>query len=267
MYQRCLRIGLSVLLLLFLVPAGRAFGQESNQKQDSNQKLEEEIQALKRGQEEIFRQLAEIKLLLQARQVAPAAPNIRDVPIELNGHPIQGREDAKLTMIEFSDYQCPYCGRHAREVEPQIQKEYIDTGKLRHVFFDMPLESIHKFAFRAAEAVRCAEAQGKFWEMHDRLFANQQALDKLSDQAKALGLDVPKFDACMKSNQFVGAIRQDMAVAQKLGVSGTPSFLLAQTDTKIPEKVTGFELLRGALPFASFKAVIDKALAEDQAKK
>jgi protein-disulfide isomerase len=254
MVQRWLKIGCSILLLL-VVPSGRAFGQESTQK------LEEEIQALKRGQEEIFRQLQEIKQLIQARQVAPVPASVRDVPVDLKGHPIQGSETAKVTLVEFSDYQCPYCGRHARETHPQIEKQYIQTGKLRYVFFDMPLESIHKFAFKAAQAARCAEAQGKFWQMHDRLFANQQALEPWSVHAKALGLDVPKFDACVSSNEFVAAIRQDMAVAQKLGVAATPSFLFALTDPKDPERVTGLTLLRGAQPFSYFKTEIDKALA------
>jgi protein-disulfide isomerase len=254
MLGRWLKVGLSTLLLL-VVPSGRVFGQESTQK------LEEEIQALKRGQEEIFRQLAEIKMLIQGRQVAPVPASVRDVPVDLKGHPIQGSETAKVTLVEFSDYQCPYCGRHARETHPQIEKQYIETGKLRYVFFDMPLESIHKFAFQAAEAVRCAGAQGKYWEMHKRLFANQQALAPWDAHAKALDLDVPKFDACMKSNEFIGAIRQDMAVAQKLGVAATPSFLFALTNPNDPERVTGLTLLRGAQPFSYFKTEIDKALA------
>jgi protein-disulfide isomerase len=254
MVQRWLKIALSVLLLLG-IPSGRVFAQESTQK------LEDEIQALKRGQQEIFRQLAEIKMLIQGRQVAPVPASVRDVPVDLKGHPIQGSETAKVTLVEFSDYQCPYCGRHARETHPQIEKQYIETGKVRYVFFDMPLESSHKFAFRAAEAARCAGAQGKFWQMHNHLFGNQQALEPWDAHAKALGLDIPKFDACMKNNEFVGAIRQDMAVAQKLGVAATPSFLLALTDPKDPERVTGLTLLRGAQPFAYFKTEIDKALA------
>jgi protein-disulfide isomerase len=246
------------VFLFFSLAAAPVLGQQTDQK------FWEEIQALKRGQEEILRQLLEVKQLLQNRPaIAPAAPEVRNVPLDLGNRPARGSTAARLTLIEFSDYQCPYCARHTRETDPQIAKEYVQTGKVRYVFFDMPLESIHRLAFKAAEASRCAEEQGKYWEMHDRLFANQQVLESWAAHAKALGLDATRFDACMSTGKFAGAIRTDMAAAQKLGINSTPSFLLAITDPNDPTRVKGLSLVRGAQPFGSFKLEIDKALAGD----
>jgi protein-disulfide isomerase len=130
---------------------------------------------------------------------------------------------------------------------------------------DLPLESIHKQAFKAAEATHCAGEQGKFWEMHDRLFENQRALEPWNAHAEALGLDVAAFEECMSSDRYAAAVRRDMAEAGKAGASGTPSFVVATTDPNDPTKVTGVSFLRGAQPFAAFKAAIDAALEEKPA--
>lgn len=126
---------------------------------------------------------------------------------------------------------------------------------------DYPLESIHKFAFKAAEASRCAGEQGKFWEMHDRLFANQTSLEPWKPHAEAIGLDVAKFEGCMSSGKYAEAIRKDAAEGQKAGVSGTPAFFLAYTDPA-SSKVKTVARLTGAQPYAAFKAQIDQLLTE-----
>jgi protein-disulfide isomerase len=126
---------------------------------------------------------------------------------------------------------------------------------------DLPLESIHKFAFKAAEATRCAGEQGKFWEMHDRLFSNQKALEPWKPHAEAIGLDVSQFEACMNAGKYAEAIRKDMAEAQKAGINGTPGFFLAYTDPT-SSRVKTVARLTGAQPFSAFKAQIDKLLAE-----
>jgi protein-disulfide isomerase len=126
---------------------------------------------------------------------------------------------------------------------------------------DFPLESIHKFAFKAAEAARCAGEQGKFWEMHDRLFANQTSLEPAKPHAEAIGLDVPKFEGCLSAGKYAEAIRKDMADGEKAGVTGTPIFFLAYTDPT-SSKVKTVVRLSGALSYAAFKAEIDKLLAE-----
>ena len=120
---------------------------------------------------------------------------------------------------------------------------------------------MHPKAFDAAKAVRCAGDQGKFWEMHERLFANQPTLDQWNTHAEAIGLKVPEFEQCMKSDKHDEAIRADSKEAQKAGLSGTPSFLLAVTDPKDPKKVKGIVAMVGAKPYDAFKADIEKALA------
>lgn len=245
---------------LWLAPSTQLLAQQTDQK------LWEEIQALKKGQEEMRRQLQEIIQLLQARQ-APAAPDVRNVVVDLGNHPSRGSSAAKITLIEFSDYQCPFCGRHVRETDPQLEKEYVQTGKVRSVFVDMPLESMHRSAFKAAEATRCAGDQGKYWEMHDRLFANQQALEPWNAHAKALGLDVAAFETCMNSDKHAAAIRADLALAQKLGINLTPTFLVAANDPTDPAKVKALTVIRGAQPLATFKTEIDKALTGESPTK
>ncbi len=128
---------------------------------------------------------------------------------------------------------------------------------------DFPLESIHKNAFKAAEATRCAQDQGKFWEMHDRLFTNQQAIgpDDLVGHAKALGMDETAFKKCLDEGTYATAIRKDMAEGQKAGVTGTPAFFLATPDGN-DGKLKVVQRLSGAQAFSAFQAAIDSALAD-----
>ncbi len=126
---------------------------------------------------------------------------------------------------------------------------------------DLPLERIHKSAFKAAVATHCAEEQGKFWEMHDLLFENQRTLEPWSPHAQALGLDVARFDDCMSSDKYAAAVRKDMTEATKAGATATPSFVLGLTDPDDPKKVKGLTFIRGAQPFKAFKAQIDSALS------
>ena len=174
----------------------------------------------------------------------------------------KGDKSAPLILIEMTDYQCPFCARYAKQTYPEIQKEYVETGKIQYTLLDMPLESIHRNAFKAAEASHCAAEQGKYWEMHDRLFENQRALEPWSAHAEALGLDVDAFTACLDSGKFDKTIREDMQFAAKAGVRGTPGFLLAKVDPKNPDKIIGITSLRGAQPFPTFKAAIDQALEQ-----
>jgi protein-disulfide isomerase len=125
---------------------------------------------------------------------------------------------------------------------------------------DLPLESIHSLAFKAAEAVECAGEQGKFWEMRDRLFQNPKTLDAWSAHAQAVGLDAARFDTCLTSGRQAAVVRQNMEQAQGAGATGTPWFFLGPTDPAVSRLKT-VTAIRGAVPFAAFKAEIDKLLA------
>jgi protein-disulfide isomerase len=146
-----------------------------------------------------------------------------------------------------------------------LEQEYIKTGKVKYVVRDFPLESIHKNAFKAAEAVHCAKEQGKGWEMHDRLFANQQKLElsDLAGHAEAVGLNVQLFQACLESGHYAERIRKDIADGQAVGVTGTPAFFLGVTEPN-NGKVKALRVIKGAQAYNGFKATIDSLLSEQK---
>jgi protein-disulfide isomerase len=148
---------------------------------------------------------------------------------------------------------------------PQIERDYIATGKIRYYFLDFPLESIHPQAFRAAEAANCAGEQGRFWEMHARLFANQAALgpEQLVAHAQALSLDLSRFQSCLESGKYGDKVRSDLRDGQRLGVSGTPMFLLGYVEGD-GRRVKGMRWIRGAQPFAAFREALEALLASDK---
>ncbi|MCA2981856.1 MAG: thioredoxin domain-containing protein, partial [Myxococcaceae bacterium] len=186
-----------------------------------------------------LRSKAQVEVLL----TEPPAPR---VTVEAKG-PSKGNATAKITIVEFSDFQCPFCSRAEPSVD-EVMKTYGD--KVRVVFRHFPLD-FHDKAFKAAEASACAEEQGKFWEFHKTLFANQGALDvsDLKTHAKTLGLDAAKFDACLDGNKMKAKVDEDMAAGRKAGVNGTPAFFINGV------------LRSGAMPFDEFKKVIDAELA------
>jgi len=240
-------------LVVALSAAGPAVAQ-----QPSNEDLRKDIQALQESLKAIQKDLQDIKTML-ARPVGP--PSLVNKVVDLGDAPSRGDANAKLTIVEVSDYQCPFCSRYAKDTYPQLETEYFKTGKVRSVFLNLPLEAVHQSAFGAARAARCAGQQGKYWEMHDRLFADQKELEPWTPHAQAIGLDITAFDACVASDKEDAAIRRDIAEAQKLGITGTPAFLIGRTDPK-SSKLTILAALRGARPFADFKTELDKLLAE-----
>ncbi len=181
---------------------------------------------------------------------APAAPDAR-VDVSADDDPFLGDADAPVTIIEFSDYECPFCGRFFAQTLPEMKREYIDKGLVKLVYRDFPL-SFHPNAQKAAEAAECAGDQGKYFEMHDKIFENQQAIGvaNLKAYAADLSLDTAAFNDCLDSGKFAQEVKDDFADGQAAGVSGTPSFFI--NDKK----------LVGAQPFEAFKAVIDAELAE-----
>jgi protein-disulfide isomerase len=254
-------IRIVALTLALLVAPSWGWSQSPAASQTDRQ-LREEIEALKRGQEQIRADLAEIKRLLGARQgPAPAGADVEGKVFDLGDNPVKGDPAARLTLVEFTDYQCPYCSRHVTATYPQIAATYVDTGKLRYASLDLPLESIHPLAFKAAEAAHCAGDQDRFWEMHERLFANQRQLEPWAGHAEALGLDVGRFTDCLEQGSHAQSVRADMGEAAKAGASATPSFVLARTDPDDERRVTGIVFIRGAQSFSAFQSQIEAALA------
>jgi len=173
------------------------------------------------------------------------------IQVSADDDPVKGDKNAPVTIIEFSDFQCPYCGRFYLQTLPKIEENYIKAGKVKFVYRDYPL-SFHQFAQKAAEASECADEQGKFWEYHNKIFENQQLLsiENLKKWALDLGLDKNKFDTCLDLGKYEGETKKDFQDGAAAGVTGTPAFF-----------INGI-LVEGAHPFETFKAIIEAELAK-----
>ncbi len=187
---------------------------------------------------------------------APSAPAAPSAPVKVDATgPSMGKDNAPVTIIEFSDFQCPFCKRFNDQTMGQLKTNYIDTGKARIVFRHYPLP-FHQNAPKAHEASMCADDQDKFWEFHDILFAKGAgdgtglAVADLKQYAADLKLDTTKFNSCLDSGKYTKYVADDMAAGSAAGVSGTPSFVI------------NGQLVVGAQPYSVFAAAIDAALAK-----
>lgn len=178
------------------------------------------------------------------------------------GFPFLGRHDSPVTMVEFSDFQCPFCRRFFTSTFPELKREYIDTGKMRYVFIDFPLEQIHPLARQAAEAAHCAGDQGKFWQMHDALFSGIAGLElaQLMAYARALGVEEQAFEACLRSGKQSARIDRALGSGASAGVKGTPTFLIAKS--RAGDTLLWSTSIEGAQPIERFRKAIEEVLAE-----
>jgi protein-disulfide isomerase len=225
--------------------------------------LKDVLESINTSLEDIKKELQLMRELLSQRPPQPTRPADVMATVSLSGRPMLGRPDAPLTLVEFSDYQCPYCRRFFDTTLPALKAEYIDTGKLRYVFRDFPIDRIHPFARKAAEAAHCAGDQGRYWEMHDRLFQNHKALqvEQLKAHAQALGLDPGAFDACLEQGKYAAQVQRDLEDGAAAGVQGTPGFFLGKTR---PEDTIQGMFIKGAQPVTAFRSVIERLLTEKE---
>jgi protein-disulfide isomerase len=170
-------------------------------------------------------------------------PMLTSIQIPVADAPVKGSRNAPLALVLFSDFECPVCARAAREVMPQLEAEYINTGKMVLVWRHYPLQR-HAWARGAAEAAECAGRQNRFWELHDWAFAHQQQLkpDYLRDVAARLGLDMPAFDTCV-GGEAAERITSDIALADQLAVTGTPTWFIGTVEpngsVKLIDRIVG----------------------------
>lgn len=186
--------------------------------------------------------------LVQAGNRSPSLP-ARDPSKLTAGHsPYEGKKDAPVTMIECSDFQCPFCARFVHDTLSQLRKHEIKNGKVKLVFKNFPLP-FHQYAEKAAEAAECAYRQGKFWQMHNRLFDSGGSLDthSLESYAKQIGLNTKTFDHCLQTGETAGTVRTDKSACRAAGVNGTPTFFI------------NGKMLVGAQPYEQFKSMIEQA--------
>lgn len=258
------RIIFALLAILATVSSQPVLAQQAPTTDEQIKALRQEVKELKEGQAAIQKKLETLQRVLQGllTAIGPPAPKEPE-SVSIAGHPFLGNKDASVVLVDFSDYQCPFCGRFFRDTMPQLQRDYIQTGKVKYVFRDFPL-TIHPNALKAAEAAQCAGDQGKFWEMHFRLFQNQQALElpNLSSYAVALGLDQSKFNQCLQSGKYAATIQKDMEEGGTAGIEGTPSFLIASLDQKGSgnSNLRVLKMITGSQPYSVFKAALDEAL-------
>jgi protein-disulfide isomerase len=186
-----------------------------------------------------------------AQKAQPRQAPTVDMDALIDDDSIKGDKDAPVTIVEFSDYECPFCARFYSQTYGQIDEEYIKTGKVKLVYRDFPL-SFHRNAQKAAEAAECAGEQDKYYEMHDKLFEDgvTGGVSAFKQYASDLELDTNDFNDCLDSGEMAGEVTKDFQDGQVVGITGTPGFII------------NGQLVSGAQPFSAFKQVIDAELAK-----
>jgi protein-disulfide isomerase len=204
----------------------------------------------------ILMELRQIRTLLERQQRLPAhlpPPAPEKVALKLGEEYSLGRIDSPVVIVEYTDYQCPYCNRFHTGTYPEIKKNFIDTGKARFITRDLALP-FHPNALKATQAARCAGDQGKFWEMHDLLSADPNSLgpETYARYARDIGLDASAFKSCVESDKHLAEIRRSGEVAASIGIRGTPSFVVG---TVKGDTLDGIKIV-GAQPYAIFEKAI-----------
>jgi len=226
--------------------------------------LQAQVDELRRGQEKIQKDLTEIKALLQeqsARAETPAAPMPPpSVSLNVHGEPFRGSAAARVAILEYSDFDCTYCAKYAAEIYPLLDHAYIQAGKVKYFFRDLPGPE-HPNALFKARVARCAGDQGKFWEAHDRLFKDQRPFDGpgLVSFGEALGLERGPFNDCVTSDKYLEAIRRSSESAARIQIKGTPAFLIG-TLSEDGSVLRATKVFLGAESFQAFRAVLDDLL-------
>ncbi len=205
-----------------------------------------------------------IRELLTRRPGAPIATAkiaVPRVPLSLRGAPLQGASAARVAMIIYSDFQCPYCAAFARESLPVIQKDYVQTGRLQLAFINMPLSAIHPLAIATAEIGVCANDQQRFWEWHDVVFRAQKEFQtgELGPLRARAGLKSDELSACLKGGKASARVDADVLAARELGITSTPTVIIGTKQED--DTVMAATVISGALPLSNFKTAIDAVLA------
>ena len=213
------------------------------------------------SQEELDNAIAKLELKILEKQLPKNQPTL-PLKISAGDNPIIGNPDAAITIIEFSDFQCPFCAKFHTETLPTIMEEYIDKGTVKLVFRDFPIQNIHPNAVPASIAAECANEQGKFKQMYHTLFEKQKEWNNLetsyaitifNQYASEMKLDEEKFDTCIRNAKYLEEVQKDLNDGRTYGITGTPGFFIGN------EKI-GFVELKGAQPFESFQKIIDSQL-------
>ena len=191
---------------------------------------------------------------------SPIPPPADGIEFNIGGNPVLGSDAAKVVMVEFIDYECHYCRLYVKETFPSIQNQYVDTGKIRYVVMDYPLQT---YSSKTAEASHCAADQGKFWEMHKLMMEKPNMLSSPSSYAEELELDSDTFKTCMDDGKYANDVFDDRVQALQVGIMGTPEFIIGVTDSADPKKVRSISRVRGAVSLNAFKQALDDAISSN----
>jgi len=225
-----------------------------------------ELSELRKSQGEIQKRVGDLTAeVTQLKAMRAKSAGALSMDLRNASFPSLGNADAPLVIVEFSDFQCPYCRLHQKNTLPALVDKYVSTGKSKYVMVDFPL-GFHAHAEPAAIAAACANNQGHFWEMHDLLFENQSRLEDASfaKSAATLDLDQSKFAQCMQDSKTAALVREHVRLGESMGVHGTPDFFIGRIKKGVLSDVTE---LSGAKPFTSFEGVLDGLLAANDSKK
>jgi len=199
----------------------------------------------------------------QSTQSSPSTNPPSVISISLDDDPVKGDLNAPITIVEFSDFQCPFCAKFHSTTLPQLEANYIDSGKVKFVYRDFPIQSIHPNAVPAAIASECADEQGMFWEYHDLVFENQEKwqglsgrimVDTFEQYALELGLNTSDFNTCLESAKYADEVTKDLQDGASYGVTGTPGFFVGNDEL-------GFVKIIGAQPYQVFERLIEEQIA------
>ncbi|GGC02149.1 thioredoxin [Marinobacterium zhoushanense] len=233
--------------------------------------LKTEVERLHDEQQAMKQELLEIKQLLSGSaseepkdRVAKTPPETPPLPMQMStaNSPYLGDPEAPVVLFEFTDYHCPFCRRHFEQTYPRLVKEYVESGKLKIILKEFPIQKLHPLAARAAMAAQCAGGQDKYWPMHDLLFQNQRRtrMEDYESFAASLDLDTVRFMECMERNAYADQIRADFDLGVTAGVRGTPFFFIGPKNSANLEQVRVERYLFGAQPFDVFKQSIEAYL-------
>jgi protein-disulfide isomerase len=228
---------------------------------DSDQlaQLRQEVSLLKQGQEGILKDLSAVLDILNGR-----TPPLDNVFIRTTESPSRGQQSAKVTIVEFTDFQCPFCGAYSRGTFGRILHDYVNTGTVRYIVRNFPLEQTHALARKAAEASLCAAEQGDFWVLHDTLFADQLHLQSILEHVPAIGANPAIFANCMESGKYAAKVAADLIEGQDLQIRATPTFFVGYTDSVDPSRIKAVRSIVGNAPYGEFQKAIAEALKVSQ---
>lgn len=222
--------------------------------------VQQELSALRAEVARLHLAVSEVHRAVATPPAAPAPAPLRLQDLDIGDDPVLGDAEAPLVLVEFADYQCPYCARHHQQTLPRLRQQFVDTGKLQYVYKDYPLE-FHPEAKAAALAANCAGDQKQYWPMHDALYANYRNLGAALYERLAgeLNLDLTAFNACLKDVEQQQEIRIDRTYGEGLGVQGTPHFFLGRMKDG---RVVDARPISGAQPYQVFSAALGELLAQ-----